>query len=158
MPHAITLSPEHGIAVVRMAGAVDGVEVVTAAAELVAHPDWRGGFRPVWDMRAVTSLDFSPDHMTTMLAQEARFEEAGDAGDSIVITRDDVTAGLVLILQAHARRSGRTSRPCRQSRRPRRCWASRCRSSAARPLWRPPTARPSRSGWSVVGGLKHGVV
>ena len=108
MPHEIALSPEHGIAVVRVSGAVDGAEIAAAAAELAADPGWRGGFRPVWDMRAVTSLDVSPDHLAAVLAQEARFEEAGTAGDSVVITRDDVTAGLVLIFQAHARRAGRT--------------------------------------------------
>ena len=102
MPHTITVAPEHELAVVRMSGTVDGVEIVTTAAEIVAHPDWQSGFRPVWDVTRVTGLDVSPEHMEAILAQESHFEETGDGGDSVVITRDDIATGLMVIVEAHA--------------------------------------------------------
>ncbi len=108
MPHTVTVLPEHRVGCVHMSGAVDGPEIIAAAAELAAHPDWTGAFRPVWDLSAVTRLDVRPDHMDAMLDQEARFEAVGAAGDSIVITRDDLTAELVFLLRAHARTAGRT--------------------------------------------------
>lgn len=108
MPYTITVSRKTRVGVVRLAGSVDGAEIVTAAADLAAHPRWKGGFRPVWDMTGVTRLDFSPDHMASMLAQEAHLDEIGATGDAIIITRDEVTAELVLIIRAHVAKVGRT--------------------------------------------------
>ena len=101
MPYTLSVSRVDRVGVVRLSGALDGYEIVAAAAALARHPDWRGGYRVVWDTTRIEALDFAPVHFAALLDQEARLDAADATGDVVVITRDEVWASLVVLFRAH---------------------------------------------------------
>lgn len=111
MAHAVRLLPAQRLAVVRLAGELDGAGLLGALHGIVADPAWERGFRVAWDARYLRVLDLVPEDMGPFAGVTAEVAERMGPGRSAVLARglqDEVTVQLL-----NLRRRGHPGRELR---------------------------------------------
>ena len=88
MPYTVHVTPTSRIARIRMAGTVDGTEILAAYREAVAHPRWESGFSTLWDTQDIIALDFLPEHLAAFSAEAKSLSALRGPGRSAIVTTD----------------------------------------------------------------------
>ena len=108
MAYTFAICPADRVGVVRLTGRVEGRAILAAARELAAHPDWRPGFRAVWDASRMGSLDVSLSDVAALVRQERQLQARGEVGDLVVVARDSIWLSLVRLFDRRMGPDGRT--------------------------------------------------
>jgi len=110
MPYTLTVIPEHRAGIVHLTGRVTGAELISAAAELAAHPLWQSHFRAIGDVSEQASLAVVPAEFEQLLVDVRALRMAGEQGERVVVVRDEMWTSLVSLFN---HRLADSSRPIR---------------------------------------------
>ena len=107
MAFTVHVYPEHRLVHVRLAGSVDGEQLVGATHAVVGHPAWRPGYRSVCDASAVSELCLAPTDLQRYLDTRRMYRAAGRAGGAhLIVVRRSLDAAIARLVAHKAEALG----------------------------------------------------
>ncbi len=98
MGYSIHMHPDLGLAVVTLAGRLDGVGLLRAMRALAFDPAWVPGNRVLWDARGLRAVDIGPADLPAFAAVTRELAHRMGPGRSAVLQLDrEHAAGLRLL-------------------------------------------------------------
>lgn len=87
MKHELQVCPHCGLAVVRLAGNVDGDDLCEVLDALIENEGWNPEQNDLWDLRALNDLFIAPNQVSKLAARVPSEGWARDEGRTALITR-----------------------------------------------------------------------
>jgi hypothetical protein len=106
MPYSYTIFSDLGLALVRGAGRVTGVDILQSIEAMTLDPDWKPGMRQLSDYRRITEFVITPEDLRAIADLERRREEegrSGRGGKCAIVVLDEMYATACQLYSRQAR-------------------------------------------------------